>query len=398
MTNTGPLHDIRVLDCSTFLAGPYAATLLGDLGADVIKIESPEGDESRHLGAERAGERAPFIAVNRNKRDIVLDLRNDVDRRVFARLIATADAFITNVREPALSKLGLDYDSVRSHKSDIIWVGVTAFGPDGPYAGRPGIDFLAQGFAGLISLTGEPDGPPMRVTVPMVDVMTSVLVSTGILAALHERSRSGRGQRIDVSLLDALVHAQATGLAGLFLAGEVPPRTGNRSRFFAPSGIYQTSDGKRVCITCPTEKFFRNFARAVEPAWLDDERFQTIDLRMQHEDTLDAEIARRCRELTRDELVDRLVAADVLVAPMNDITDVPHDPQVLHNQMVVETQHATAGPVNVTGIPVKMRGTPGSIRRAPPTIGQHSEEIMRELGCSDNEIAAVLKLATDTHR
>jgi crotonobetainyl-CoA:carnitine CoA-transferase CaiB-like acyl-CoA transferase len=399
----GPLQGIRVLDISTFLAGPYAATLLGDLGADVIKIEPPAGDESRHLGPERAGERGPFIAVNRNKRDIVLDLRDAGDHAVFDRLVATADAFITNVREPALSKLGLDYDAVRKHKPDIIWVGVTAFGPDGPYAGRPGIDFLAQAIAGLISLTGEPDGPPLRVSVPMVDVMTSVLVSTGILAALHERGKSGLGQRIDVSLLDALLHAQATGLAGLFLVGEVTPRTGNRSRFFAPSGIYETSDGKRIAITCPTEKFFRNFARAVEPAWLDDARFQSIDLRMEHQDALDAEIARCCKALTRDELMQRLVAADVLAAPVNELPDVIADPQVLHNEMIVETQHAAVGPVNVTGIPIKLRRTPGSIRRAPPVLGQHTEEIMKELGCTEEEIAAVLTSAatrsdTDRHR
>ena len=394
MTNqdatNGPLAGIRVLDVSTFLAGPYAATLLGDLGADVIKIEPPAGDESRHLGPERAGERGPFIAVNRNKRDIVLDLRDAGDHAVFRRLVATADALITNVRQPALSKLGLDYDAVRAQRKDSIWVGVTAFGPGGPYAGRPGIDFLAQAIAGLISLTGEPDGPPLRVSVPMVDVMTSVLVSTGILAALHERGTSGLGQRIDVSLLDALLHAQATGLAGLFLIGEVTPRTGNRSRFFAPSGIYQTADAKHIAITCPTEKFFRNFAQAVAPAWLDDTRFQSIDLRMEHQDALDAEIARCCAALTRDDLMERLVAADVLAAPVNELPDVIADPQVLHNQMVVQTQHAAAGPVNVTGIPIKLRRTPGSIRRAPPVLGQHTEEIMQELGCTPEEIAAVL--------
>ena len=382
----GPLDGSRVLDVSTFLAGPYAATLLGDLGADVIKVEPPAGDESRHLGPERGGERAPFVAVNRNKRGVVLDLEAPPGRAAFARLVATADVLITNVREPALSRLELTYEQVCRHRPDIIWAGVTAFGPDGPYAGRPGIDFMAQAIAGLVSLNGLPDGPLVRVTVPLVDVMTSLLVANGVLAALHERSASGLGQRIDVSLLDALVHAQSTGLAGLFLAGEVPPRTGNRSRYFAPSGVYECADGKLIAITCPTEKFFRNVAQAMGADWPADPRFQSIELRLQHQDELDREIAARCKELGRDELLARLTAADVLAAPVNALPDVVRDPQVRHNGMIVTTEHATLGPLDVTGVPVKLGRTPGSVRRAPPVLGQHTEEVLAELGYTDEQI------------
>jgi crotonobetainyl-CoA:carnitine CoA-transferase CaiB-like acyl-CoA transferase len=386
----GPLAGVRVLDLATMLAGPYAATLLGDLGADVIKVESHYGDESRHLGPERDGQRAPFVSLNRNKRAIVLDLRKPSAGAAFARLTATSDVVITNVREPALSRLGIDYASVRKHRADVVWVGVTAFGPDGPYAGRPGIDFLAQGYAGLLSLNGHPDGRPVRVTVPLVDVMTSELVVSGVLAALLVRARTGEGQRIDVSLLDALVHAQASGLGAYFLTGEVTPRTGNRSQYFSPSGVYVCRDGRGIVITCPSEKFFGNLCGALGVSWNTEPRFATIEQRLAHQDDLDGVLGQRCRDFDRDALLERLIAADVLAAPIHEIPDVVRDPQVRHNDMIVSTRHATLGTVDVTGVPIKLRGTPGSVRRSAPVQGQHTAEILHELGYSDPEISVLL--------
>jgi len=367
-----PLTGIRVLDMATMLAGPYGATLLGDLGADVIKLESHIGDDSRHLGPERMGEHSPFLSLNRNKRSLCLDLGKPGADEIFTRLLKTTDVLITNIREPALSRLGVDYDSVRLHRDDIIWIGVTAFGPDGPYAGRPGIDFLAQGYAGLLSLNGEPEMPPVRVTVPMVDTMTSLTVCTGALAALRVREQTGQGQRIDVSLLDVLIHAMASGLGAYHLTGEVTPRTGNRSQYFSPSGVWTCRDGKGIVITCPSEKFFRNFCRALEVEWDRDLRFATIQNRLANEADLEALIAERVAQLDRDDVLARLIAADVLTAPINDIPDVVADPQVRHNGMIVPVEHAKLGTVYVTGPPLHMHGTPASVRLAPPVLGRRT--------------------------
>ncbi|MBW2270806.1 MAG: CoA transferase [Deltaproteobacteria bacterium] len=388
--SAGPLEGLRVVELSTMMAGPYAATLLGDLGADVIKVESHYGDESRHLGPERDGERSAFLSLNRNKRDIVLDLRRPEAQEAFARLAATADIFITNIREPALSRLELDYEQVRRHCEDIIWVGVTAFGADGPYAGRPGIDFLIQGYAGLLALNGEPEGPPVRVTVPLIDTLTSVLASTAVLAAVHSRTATGKGQRIDISLLDALIHAQAAGVGSYLVTGEETPRTGNRSLYFAPSGIYGTKDGRQVVITCPSQRFFSKLCAALDVDWESDPRFENVDIRAQHQDELDQLLEARCNDFGREELMERLIAADVLTAPVNSVREVPEDPQIRHNRMIVTTEHEKLGPVKVTGVPIHLQGTPGSVRRASPLQGQHTEEILAEIGYGPEQIAELV--------
>jgi crotonobetainyl-CoA:carnitine CoA-transferase CaiB-like acyl-CoA transferase len=219
--------------------------------------------------------------------------------------------------------------------------------------------------------------------------MTSLLIVSGVLAALHVRTATGKGQRIDVSLLDALVHAQSSGLGAYFLTGEVTPRTGNRSQYFAPSGTYACADGKKVVITCPSQKFFANLCVALDADWDRDPRFETIEERLRHQDALDALIDERCRRHERDALLARLVAADVLAAPINAIPDVVRDPQVLHNDMIVPTEHAKLGTLEVTGVPVKLRGTPGSIRRSPPLKGQHTAEVLAELGYEPETIAAL---------
>jgi crotonobetainyl-CoA:carnitine CoA-transferase CaiB-like acyl-CoA transferase len=378
--SAGPLSGIRVLDMATMLAGPYGATLLGDMGADVIKVESFFGDDSRHLGPRVEGERTAFMSLNRNKRAVVIDLtKGEEARALLGKLIASADILITNIRGGALQKLGLEYEQVRKDREDLIFVSVTAFGADGPYAGRPGIDFLAQGYAGLLSQNGDPAGPEVRLTVPLIDVMTSELVCSGALAALIARGRTGQGQRIEVSLLDALTHAMCNPIGAYQNANYETPRTGNRSLYFAPSGMYRCKDG-RIVLTCPSQKFFVKLCEALERDWVSDDRFADIDARKANEDELDRLIEERCMDFGREELVERLVAGDLLTAPINDIPDVVSDPQIRHNDMLVSVDHETVGSVDVTGVPIKFYGTPGSVRLPPPVLGQDTEEILAEIG------------------
>ncbi|MGD9598351.1 MAG: CaiB/BaiF CoA transferase family protein [Steroidobacteraceae bacterium] len=393
-----PLEGLRVLDVSTMLAGPYGATLLGDLGADVVKVESHLGDDSRRLGAMRDGECGPFLSLNRSKRDIVIDMQQPRGQEVFARLAATADVLITNVREPALSKLGLNYEQVRAHRPDIVWIGVTAFGPDGPYAGRPGIDFLTQGYCGVLGLNGDPAGGPVRTGFPAVDVITSLLVSNAALAALRIRDHTGEGQRIEVSLLDALMHAQASSIGSYLATGEPPKRTGNRSQYFAPSGVYPTKDGRHVIITTPSEKFFGNVCRALDADWDRDPRFHDIASRLANHDELDRVMAERTRQFDRDELVERLIAADVLTAPINDVEDVVKDPQIRHNGMIVRLEHPLLGHVDVTGVPIRFYGTPCRVTRHPPMHGEHTRELLASLGYGEAEIEALVAAGVSADR
>jgi crotonobetainyl-CoA:carnitine CoA-transferase CaiB-like acyl-CoA transferase len=232
----------------------------------------------------------------------------------------------------------------------------------------------------------------------MIDVMTSLLVSTAALTALRTRDETGEGQRIDISLLDALLHAQASALGTYLVAGEVTPRTGNRSLYFAPSGIYTCGDGRKAVITCPSEKFFRNLCMALDVEWADDERFCNIDRRLANEDELDRLIDARCKDFGVDELQERLVAADVLCAPVNGAAEVAEDPQIKHNRMIVTVDHPKLGPLDVTGVPIHFHGTPCEVRQPPPLQGQHSEELLRELGYASGEIAnLVSKEVVATH-
>lgn len=387
---TGPLTGLRVLDLGSFIAGPYGATLMGDMGADVIKIESHHGDETRHYGQKRGDQAGPYLSFNRSKRAIVLDLRRQDAQEVFARIAATSDVFITNMREPALTELGISYERVKVHKPDIIWIRVNSFGHDGPYANRPGLDLLAQAYTGVLALNGHPSGGSVRLGIPAADMLTSLMVVNAALAAVLKRKETGEGQCIDISLIDVMMHAMASTIGPYISAGEMPERTGNRSQYFVPCGVYPTRDGKEVIVTNSTERFFANFCRALETDWNVDPRFHDLAARRKNEDELDRLVANRTRQFDQKELLEKLIAADVLVAPVSTIDEVVNDPQIRHNNMIVTVEHPELGSVDLTGVPIKFHGTPATIKQHPPMLGENTRDILAEFGYEEAQISAMI--------
>jgi len=386
-----PLEGVRVLDLTSVMAGPYCSMLLGDMGADVIKIESfPDGDTSRGFVPQIRGESYCFTVLNRNKRSLAIDMKSAKGRDIVQQLAKRADIITENFRPGVVKKLGLDYESLRSANPGLVYASMSGFGQTGPYAGRGGYDIIAQGMSGIMMMTGEPGGRPAKVGIAMNDIASGVTALYAILGAYISRLRSGQGQYVETSLLEAGLAWSQWEFGAFFGAGELPAAMGTRHRRAAPYQAYRTSDGY-VTVGANNEKLWRAFCEQVcaSPHWLSDPRYASNALRVQHADALQADIEAVFTSHPTAHWVEALDAAAVPGGPVYSYQQVFDDPHVKARAMVVEMEHPIMGTIKTFGSPVKSSGELVSIRRAAPWLGQHSEEIVRSLGIAEDEVKSL---------
>ena len=399
--STGVLSGIRVLDLSRVLTGPWATQILGDFGADVIKVERPGvGDDLREQGARlkdseghETNERSTFLSTNRAKRSITIDIAKPAGQELIRRLVAQCDVLVENFKGGDLVRYGLDQASLRAINPRLIYCSITGFGQTGPYSQMPGYDLIFQAMGGVMALTGAPEGQPgagpQRAGYPISDLTSGFYATIGILAALHHRDTvSGVGQYIDLSLLDAQVAATSTMSMSYLVAGQLPVRVGLGSQLTAPYGDFDCADGK-IMIAVGNDKQFVQLCHALgRPEMALDERFTTTSLRVQHKQVLLPIVASILSQHSIDHWMPLLRKAVVPSAPIYDFKQVFEDPQIKHRELVKTVEHPLAGAMSVVGNPLNFSETPVEYKRAPPLLGQHTDEILREvLGMDAPEIA-----------
>lgn len=378
----GPLHGTTVLDFTRVLSGPYCTMALGDLGARVIKLEHPgRGDDTRRWGPPFLGdESAYFLSVNRNKESVAIDFKAPGGREVVERLLATADVVVENFRPGTLDALGLDAASVRARYPKIVYCSISGYGQTGPRREEPGYDAVMQAEGGLMSITGEANGPPYRLGVAIVDIVSGMFAAQGVLAALVARGRTGEGQVVDIGMFDATTALLTYQAGNYFTTGEAPGRLGNRHPTIAPYETFATMDGD-LALAVGNDALWQTFCRVAElPDLAADARFETNALRLANYDALKSRLATVFARKPRAVWASLLLEAGVPCGAVRSLDEVFEDPQTAAREMMLSVPHATLGAVRVTGVPVKLSGTPGSVRTGPPTLGQHTAAVLTELG------------------
>jgi crotonobetainyl-CoA:carnitine CoA-transferase CaiB-like acyl-CoA transferase len=401
--NPSPLTGLRVLDLTRVIAGPLGGQILGDLGADVIKVERKgEGDDVRKVGppwmkgetGEDLDESTYFQAVNRNKRSLTVDFATLAGADLIRRLAAQSDVLIENYRPGTLARYGIGYEELRVVNPRLIYCAITGFGQTGPYADRSGYDYLIQGMGGLMSVTGVPDGEPgagpMRVGVPVADILAGMNIVIGVLAALQHRHRTGEGQLVDVALLDSQIAVMLNAASAWLNAQALLGRTGNDHPSAAPYGVYQAADGHLIIATFNDREFKRLAEALGHPEWIDDPRFTRNGDRVANRPAIKAAVQEIVIRRTRTEWIEVLNAAKVSCGPINTMPEALADPQVLAREMIVTLDHSVMGPVRTPGSPYKLSESPVSYRRPPPLMGEHTDEILQEvLNLSQSEIVGL---------
>ena len=383
-----PLSGLKVIESS--LLGPAAITTpFVDMGAEVIKVEAPAGDYIREMTWPIIeGTSLMHYHLNRGKKSITLDLRSEEGKEVYRDLVKGADVVVEAMRPGALARLGLGFEDLKAINPKIIYGLITGFGTSGPYAEKSGFDVVAQGMGGIMSITGEPEGEPMKVGVAIVDVTSALYLAIGILAALHHREKTGEGQMIDVALLDSQVSWLVNVASSYLVSGNRPKRYGNQHATIVPYQVFKVKDGYLI-VGVGSEKQWKDFCRMLHrEEWAEDPRFHINKERVKNREILIPMIQEEMMLKTREEWLALMEKYAVPGGPINEVDEVFADPQVLHREMLVKMPHPTAGEVKLVGSPIKLSETPVSYKMAPPLLGQHTEEILKELGYSQNEIKA----------
>lgn len=390
-SNSLPLSGIRVVDLTRVMTGPFCTMMLGDMGADVVKIEMPgKGDDTREWGPPFvAGESTYFLSVNRNKRSVVLDLKSDAGAAALWRLIEGADVLVENFSPGTIGRLGFGYEEVRKLNPRIVYASISGFGQTGPAANRAAYDLIVQGISGLMSVTGDSDGSPVKVGPPIADIVAGMFAAFAISSSLYGREQTGEGQFIDVSMLGGQV-AILSYLATMYLnTGRTPLRRGNSHAVVTPYGMFPTADGF-VNIAVGNESLWRRFCEAVGiPELLEDERFSSNALRHEHIEPLNRAINSALAKLTTAEVVARLDACAVPCGPIYTVAQLFEDPQLDGIDLAQQMAHPKVGSLRLPGLPYHLAGHDNDPRLAPPLLGEHTREVLTEIGMSEEDIAAL---------